>query len=378
MSQPSTQELVKRLRPRYLKAEREEKGRILDEFVAVTGMHRKAAIRRMRTPPRKGGRERRGRPKKYTGSAVAALGCIWHVCGCICGKRLKPILDDMVDSLERHGELRLDPETRALLSTVSPATIDRLLRQHRRKTRRGKSTTKPGGLLKHQIRVRTFADWDETEPGFVEIDLVAHCGTTTRGQFICTLTATDVATGWTECLVLPHRSQRAVAAALDTLRLRLPFPLLGIDSDNDSVFINETLLRYCATNEITFTRCRPYTKNDQCFVEQKNWSIVRQTLGYGRYESAAAVSAMERVHADLHLYTNLFQPTFKLKSKEREGAKVRKRYDAPQTPLARVLVCGILSEDDHAQWAESYRQTNPAALRRRIDANLKALRRLQE
>ncbi|MCP4419873.1 MAG: transposase, partial [Chloroflexi bacterium] len=197
MSQQSKRELVQRLQPRYLKADRKEKTRILDEFVAVTGMHRKAAIRRLRQQ-RKPSRKYRGRRKTYTGSVVAALAQIWRVCGCICGKRLHPILADMVASLERHQELVLDDETRTLLHTVSPATIDRLLRPFRIGNRRGKSTTKPGGLLKHQIPIRTFADWDDTQAGFVEIDLVAHCGEHVAGQFVCSLTATDIATGWTE------------------------------------------------------------------------------------------------------------------------------------------------------------------------------------
>lgn len=260
MSQHSKRELIQRLQGRYLQANRQEKTRMLDEFVAVTGLHRKAAIRALRRQSQ-GKREHRGRRKTYTGSVVAALSQIWRICGCLCGKRLQPILGDMVASLERHDELILDEETKALLLAVSPATIDRLLRPYKTSHPRGQSTTKPGSLLKQQIPVRTFADWDENRAGFVEVDLVAHCGETVGGQFICSLTATDVATGWTECFSLPHRSQLAVYAALDQLRARLPFPLLGIDSDNDGVFINELMLKYCQAERITFTRCRPYKKN---------------------------------------------------------------------------------------------------------------------
>ena len=251
----------------------------------------------------------------------------------------------MVASLARHGELKLDEETKALLMVVSPATIDRLLRPYKTSNRRGKSTTKPGGLLKHQIPIRTFADWDDKRAGFVEIDLVAHCGDTVAGQFVCSLTATDIATGWTECFSLQHRSQIAVYNALNQLRTRLPFPLLGIDSDNDGVFINELMLKYCQTESITFTRCRPYKKNDQCFVEQKNWSIVRRTIGYQRYESEAAHQLLAEIYEELHLFTNMFQPTFKLKSKKRTGAKVYKQYDKPQTPLQRVLDTKLLSAE---------------------------------
>lgn len=375
MSQHSKRELVQRIQPRYLKADRKEKTRILDEFVATTGLHRKAAIRRLRQQS-KSKAEYRGRPKTYTGSVIAALTQIWRICGCICGKRLQPILADMVASLERHDELKLDNETRALLHTVSPATIDRLLRPFKTSNRRGKSTTKPGGLLKHQIPIRTFADWDDAQAGFIEIDLVAHCGDTAAGQFVCSLTATDIATGWTECFSLQHRSQIAVYDAINQLRERLPFPLLGIDSDNDGVFINELMLKYCKTEGITFTRCRPYKKNDQCFVEQKNWSIVRRTIGYQRYESMAAHQLLGEIYAGLHLFTNMYQPTFKLKSKKRKGAKVYKQYDKPQTPLQRVLDTKLLSTENRNQWQAAYRDTNPAQLRRNIDRKVQQLVKL--
>ena len=377
MSQQSKRELVQRLQPRYLKADRKEKTKILDEFVAVTGMHRKAAIRTLRRQ-RKPFREYRGRHKTYTGSVVAALVQIWRICGCICGKRLHPILADMVASLERHQEIVLDEETRTLLHTVSPATIDRLLRPFRTNSQRGKSTTKPGGLLKHQIPIRTFADWDDTQAGFVEIDLVAHCGEDVAGQFVCSLTATDIATGWTECFSLPHRSQIAVYEALEQLRNRLPFPLLGIDSDNDSLFINELMLKYCQEQAITFTRCRPYKKNDQCFVEQKNWSIVRRTIGYHRYESKAAHQLLGEIYETLHLFTNMFQPTFKLKSKRRTGAKVYKEYDKPKTPLQRVLDTKLLSTENSDQWRATYLDINPAELRRQIDSKVKQLVKLRK
>ena len=375
MSQHSKRELVQRLQPRYLKADRKEKTRILDEFVAVTGMHRKAAIRRLRQQS-KPTQEYRGRQKTYTGSVVSALVKIWRICGGICGKRLQPILADMAASLERHQELKLDEATKTLLLAVSPATIDRLLRPYKTHNRRGQSSTKPGGLLKHQIPVRTFADWDDAQAGFVEIDLVAHCGDTVAGQFVYSFTATDVATGWTECFSLLHRSQIAVHDAIDQLRARLPFPLRGIDSDNDSVFINELMLKYCQANSITFTRCRPYKKNDQCFVEQKNWSIVRRTIGYQRYESPAAHQLLGDIYAELHHYTNMFQPTFKLKSKKRTGAKVYKQYDKPQTPLQRVLDTKLLSTENTNRWQAAYRDTNPAQLRRNIDQKVRQLVKL--
>ena len=314
MSEKGKRELVGRLRRRYLQARRSEKTKILDEFVAVTGLHRKSAIRALRRGYQGQG-ERRGRKRIYTGSVVAALVKVWRVCGCICGKRLQPFMPEMVAVLERYEELVLDEQTRRLLQQMSAATIDRKLALFRQQQGRGLSTTKPGTLLKQSIPVRTFADWNEVDPGFVEIDLVAHCGVTTEGQYLNTLTATDIATGWTECFLLRHRSQIAVTEAMDLLRDRLPFPLLGIDSDNDSLFINGTLKRYCEAHQITFTRSRPWKKNDQAWVEQKNGAVVRATIGYRRYTTSAAAQHLEAIHDDLHAYVNFFQPVLTLVEK---------------------------------------------------------------
>ena len=377
MSQKSRREYVERIRHRYLEAKRLEKTTILDEFVAVTGLHRKSAIRALRQGYQR--REgRRGRKRTYTGAVVEALVKIWRVCGCICGKRLQPFLPEMVLVLERHGELVLDEETRALLLQISAATIDRKLQPYRQQQGRGLSTTRPGTLLKQSIPVRTFADWDDVRPGFVEMDLVAHCGTTVEGQYLHTLTATDIATGWTECFLLRHRSQLAVAEAMDSLRRRLPFPLLGIDSDNDSVFINGTLKRYCEAQQITFTRSRPWKKNDQAWVEQKNGAVVRGTIGYRRYVSSDAAQLLEGVHDALHAYVNFFQPVQKLVEKRRDGAKIYKRYDTAQTPHQRAMAEPTVSTFCKAQLQLAYRPLNPAQLRRQIDDNLGRLWQLPE
>ena len=373
MSRKSKDDLVKAIHPRYLQANKGEKGRILDEFVAATGCHRKHAIRRLRQGIPECQRERRGRKRTYTGDVVGHLARIWKICGHICGKRLQPFLPEMVAVLERHAELVIDAESKALLLQMSAATIDRLLARFRQQKRRGLSTTKPGTLLKDAIPVRTFADWDDAKPGFVEIDLVAHCGVSTHGQYLQTLTATDITTGWTECLALKHRSQRNVSAAIKLLRERLPFPLLGIDSDNDGVFINETLFRYCEDERVTFTRCRPYKKNDQAHVEQKNWSVVRKTIGYKRYESETALTLMESIYADLRLYVNFFQPVQKLVSKRRNGSKVQKRYDQARTPHQRVVDSPDVTSKDKLRLQVTYLALNPVQLRDRIDANLEQL-----
>ena len=279
----------------------------------------------------------------------------------------------MVAVLERHDELVIDAESKALLLQMSAATIDRLLARFRQQKGRGLSTTKPGTLLKDAIPVRTFADWDDAKPGFVEMDLVAHCGVSTHGQYLQTLTATDITTGWTECLALKHRSQQNVSAAIKLLRDRLPFPLLGIDSDNDGVFINETLYRYCENERVTFTRCRPYKKNDQAHVEQKNWSVVRKTIGYKRYESETALTLMETIYADLRLYVNFFQPVQKLVSKRRNGSKVHKRYDQARTPHQRAIASPDVTSKDKLRLQVTYLALNPVQLRDRIDANLEKL-----
>jgi len=377
MSRRGTRELVDRLRHRYLQASRAEKKKILDEFVAITGMHRKSAVRALRhgyAP----GQKRRGRQRTYTGAVVAALVTIWQVCGRICGKRLHPFLPEMMRVLERHGELCLDAETKALLLQMSPATIDRKLSPYRRPGGRGLGTTTPGTLLKHSIPLRTFTDWDDARPGFVEMDLVAHCGDTTEGQYLHTLTATDITTGWTECLLLPQRSQRAVAQAMTELQTRLPFPLLGIDCDNDSAFINGTLKRYCEAHQVTFTRSRPWKKNDQAWVEQKNGVIVRGTIGYRRYTSAAAAALLTAIHADLHRYVNFFQPVQKLVEKRRDGAKIYKRYDQAQTPHQRAMASPQISAAGKLRLQHQYLQLNPAQLRRQIDDNLRQLWQLLE
>lgn len=373
MSKKSKDDLVKAIHPRYLQADKVEKGRILDEFVAATGCHRKHAIRRLRQGIPEYRRERRGRKRIYSGDVVGHLARIWKICGHICGKRLQPFLPEMVAVLERHDELVIDAESKALLLQMSAATIDRLLARFRSQNRRGLSTTKPGTLLKDAIPVRTFADWDDAKPGFVEMDLVAHCGDSVHGQYLQTLTAVDITTGWTECLALKHRSQQNVSAAVKLLRDRLPFPLLGIDSDNDSVFINDTLLHYCKDERVTFTRSRPYRKNDQAHVEQKNWSVVRRTIGYNRYESESALTLMEIIYTDLRLYVNFFQPVQKLVSKQRNGSKVHKRYDMARTPHQRVVASPDVTPKDKLRLQATYLALNPVHLRDRIDANLKQL-----
>jgi hypothetical protein len=307
----------------------------------------------------------------YGRAVVQALTVAAEATGWICGKRLVAALPDLVPALEREGALRLTAEERNALLEMSAATIDRRLADQRRLERpRGVATTKPGSLLKSQIPVRTYTPWDEQAPGFVEIDLVAHCGATTAGEYVCTLTLVDSATGWTECAAIANKGQLAVLAALGRLRARLPFPLRGVDCDNGSEFLNAHLVRYCQAEQLTLTRCRAYHKNDQAHVEQKNWSVVRQLVGYDRYEGAEAVAALEEVYALLHVYVNGYLPVMKLVGKERDETRVRKRYDVPQTPSRRAEAAGVLRPDAQEALAAPLAAAGPLRLRRPIDAAL--------
>jgi hypothetical protein len=375
MSQRSKRELTEAIRPRYLKADKSSKEQILNEFVAATGYHRKYAIRLLGHGQKPKGLKKAGRRKIYQGEVVQALTQIWEICGRICSIRLKPFLPEMVHVLERHNELTLAPETKRLLLNMSRSTIDRCLQPARFESHHGLSTTKPGTLLKQAIPVRTWAEWDDARPGFLEMDLVAHCGDTTEGQYLNTLTATDIATGWTECLALARKTQQEVSQAILELRQRLPFPLLGIDSDNGGEFINDTLYRYCLAEQITFTRSRPYQKNDQAHVEQKNWSVVRHTVGYDRLERPEELALLGSLYNDLRLYVNYFQPVLKLIGKERVDGKTIKRYDEAATPFRRVLT-EELPLEAKAVVIQQYLVLNPVSLRKSIDQKVAKLWKL--
>ena len=364
---------------RYRKACKKRKGQILDELVEVTGYHRCYAVwllrRHGKTIPGSGRvrlvgdlalKGKRGRRRSYD-AVWQPLRKIWAILDFICGKRLAAMLPEVIPVLERHHEITLEATTRAQLLTISPATIDRLLAPERRKFElRGRSRTWPGTLLKHQIPIRTFTEWDQTRPGFVEIDLVAHDGGLAVGDYCQTLDVTDVASGLTETRALPNKAQVWVFAALKDIRARLPFALLGIDSDNGAEFINHQLLRYCKEEKLTFTRGRAYKKNDGCFVEPKNYSVVRRAVGYARYDGAGQLQLLDELYGHLRLYSNYFQPVMKLKSKQRDGAKVKKTYDAPQTPYRRLLAAPSTSKEARHRLQTEYASLNPAQLKRDI------------
>ena len=377
MSQRSKRELLEEIRPRYLKAKKSKKKVMLDEFVAATGYHRKYAIRILKHGRLRPGHKKHGLPKIYQGEVVVALEQIWEVCGRICSKRLHPFLPEMVKVLERCGELRLSEATKKLLLQMSRSTIDRCLGPARfEHPLHGLSTTKPGSLLKKAIPVRTFTPWDEDAPGFLEIDLVAHCGGTAEGQYLYTLTCVDLSTGWIECLPVRQRTQQAVFEAIQSVRTCLPFLLLGIDSDNGAEFINDLLYQYCLTEQITFTRSRPYQKNDQAHVEQKNWSVVRRLIGYDRFETEEEYLLLQGIYVDLRLYANFFQPVLKLVSKEHVDKKLIKRYDTAATPFQRILAAKDIPFETKARLTNVYVQLNPVQLRNSIDEKVAKLWKL--
>jgi len=375
----STLEYAQAIWPRYLRVSKGEKGKILDEFMQVTGLHRKAAIRLINRVDRPRTGKRRGRPRRYGPDVAGMLKVIWEASDRLCSKRLWPFLPEMVKVLRQHNEQRINAFLEGQLCQMSPSTIDRLLRPYRRiGGRKSPSTTRPGSLLKSCIPIRTFADWQENKPGFIETDLVAHCGESAEGFYLNTLCAVDVASGWTECLPVWGKWQEKVRQSIHRMRQHLPLPLLGIDSDNGSEFINRCLYNYCRDEKITFTRSRSYKKNDSCHVEQKNGNVVRRFVGYDRYASKAAFECLGRVYDMVRLYINFFQPTMKLVSKTRHGARVHKTYDTARTPYQRLVKSGVLTEAKQAELATTYHGLNPVLLLNQINGNLEKLWRLAE
>lgn len=374
MTRVAIKEYVDALRGRYLRGSKKEKGQVLNEFVGVVGCHRKSAVRLLGHKKEFSHQGKRGRARQYKGEVVDILKMAWEATDHLCSKRLQPFLPELVPVLRQYGNRNISAEVAADLCRMSPSTIDRLLGPWRRAGgHRRFSLTKPGTLLKDAIPIKTFAEWENGRPGFLEIDLVHHCGESVDGFYLTTLSAVDVATGWSECAAVWGKGQERVGGAIHRVRQRLPFLLLGLDSDNGSEFINHHLLTYCRKEHITFTRSRSYKKNDSCYVEQKNWSVVRRMVGYDRYSSKLSLDALNRIYEILRLYVNFFQPTMKLWSKTRHGSKVHRVYAPAQTPYRRLLAYGVVTEDMRQRLAATYAGLNLILLRQQLDDNLERL-----
>ncbi len=375
MTRASLREYAAVQRERYLRATRAEKRQLLDEVVAVTRIHRKAAIRLLRRQPRvPTGLARAGRPRRYGPAVATAAEVLWQASGQIGAHRLHPFVPELLDRLTQCGELALAPAIDKLVRQASRPTLGRLLAPARAQfPPRGATTTRPGTFLKHEIPIRTFTDWDDARPGFVEVDLVAHCGTSTQGFYLYTLCAVDIATAWVELDAVWGKGQVRVGGAVEHLRRRLPLPLMGLDSDNGSEFINRSLVDYCRRYAITFTRSRAWKKNDSAHVEQKNGAIVRRLIGYDRFASRAAYAQLTRVYQLARLHVNFFQPVEKLVTKSREGARVHRVYDRAQTPYQRLCAAGVLPPATRDELEALYQSLNPLQLRRDLEAALTRL-----
>jgi hypothetical protein len=361
---------LKLLRERYSTSSKQEKSEILDEFVKTTGYGRKYAIALLNGKRNYvKGVIRRPRSVKYGPGLISSLLILSDLFDGVCSKRLRAAMTVELPRLYESGSLQINQESYEKLMQISPATMDRLLVGRRRQVRKSRGFTKPGTLLKHQIPVRTWADWTEDQPGFCELDLVDHSGglVIPGADHAWTLCFTDIKTTWTECVAVQNKAQVHVFAAICRARQRLPFPLLGIDSDNGSEFINDQLLRYCDSEKITFTRGRAGKKNDNAYVEQKNWSVIRRAIGYYRYDTAEQLDLLNRLYAAMHYYVNFFIPMMKLKEKVCQGSKVKRVYDEPQTPYARVLACQDLSEERKSALRETYVMLNLIDLRRQLN-----------
>ena len=378
--------LTAEIQNRYNKATKKAKAVILDEFTVNTSYNRNYAARILRLKVGKvigytkmGGkkikyvigkrkRKKYRKPRIYTYDVFLALRKIWTIFDFICSKRLAPFMGEAVEKLEKHKEIDLTDKVREKLLKISASTIDRLLKSEKDKFRLGKGRkgTKPGTLLKHSIPIRTFADWNDVKPGFVEVDLVGHDGGNSSGDFIQSLNFVDIATCWDETAACKNKAQVHVFKAIKIVSARFPFEIAGIDSDNGSEFINDIMLRYCEENEITFTRSRSYRKNDSCFVEQKNYSVVRRNVGYLRYDTEQELILLNELYLYLDHYTNYFQPAQKLVLKTRVGSKVTKKYDIARTPYRRVLESEHTGDKIKARLEVQYDSLNPADLKRKI------------
>lgn len=354
--------VVRAFSKQYKHAGKKEKSELLNKLVETTGYSRKHLMEILLNPPKRKKRKKRIQQSKYL-EILKLLRTVWAVSNYSCGQRLKPMIPSYIAALRRHGELIVTPNERKLLLKISSATIDRLLTYDRKRiSLKGKSRTKPGSLLKHQIPIKMWTDWNNTLPGFLEIDSVHHCGMSLFGDYVYTLDTTDVATGWNECAGHLGRSEYRTIEALKAIRKRLPFPLLGIDFDCGGEFVNWHMIRYCTENKITYTRARETIKNDQAYIEQQNYSVVRRFAGYQRLDTEKQLKTLNKLYELLSDYQNFFQPVMRLKTKVRDGARVTRKYDKALTSYQRVLKRPDIPGEIKQSLRERYKKLNPKKL----------------
>lgn len=345
----------------YRRGKKGDKTLLLNRLVKITGYSRKHLMEILPNPPAKR-RIRRQRKSPYL-LVLKPLRKLWAVGNYACGIRLAPMIPVYLSALKRHEGWPVSRKEKRLLLRISASTVDRLLKHERRRLNlKSRSRTKPGSLLKHQIPIRTFADWTEKKPGFLEIDTVHHCGGDPGGEYIHTLDTIDVFTGWNECRGFMGRSERHTVEGLEHVRGKLPFRLLGIDFDTGGEFVNYHLIRYADRNRITYTRAREEKKNDQNYIEQQNYSVVRRFVGYQRLDTYRQLRLLNDLYALLSDYQNFFQPIMRLKEKVRNGTRLTRRYDKPRTAYQRGLECQDVDPETKRQLAKRFRRLNPRKL----------------
>ena len=369
MDMHSREQYLAALREEYLRANKKQKTRLLNEARKRTKLNRKVLIRKLSQIPAAVERKRkRARKAKYTAEVKAPLIQIWELFDYPCGQRLAPVLREQVAKLRASGDLRCSEKVAALLSEMSPKTIDRLLARER-EVRSLKQHRQPPvhPLLYQRVPVKTAAEWDRQEVGNLQLDYVLHCGRSSAGEYVVTLSATDIATGWWEGCAQMGRSQQATQESLERIRQRAPFRIRELHPDNDSGILNELLWKYCRRRRIEMSRSRPYQKNDNAWVEQKNWTHVRKVVGYGRFTTAAQCELLRELYRATADFRNFLQPAIKLKEKVRVGGKVRRVYEEPRTPYQRLLELGELKPKQKRELEARYQALNPVKLRRRIE-----------
>jgi hypothetical protein len=380
MARQSKREYLRSIHERYRQGRRTEKTAMLEEFCKVCGYNRKYAIWLLSRPLSKASARRRVsvRSATYSKASIAMLAKVWEASGYLCSQRLKAAIPQWLPWIKQHFEVNAKLEKDLL--AISARQMDRrLLPRKRSVKRRLYGTTRPGSLLKHMIPVKTD-HWDVTLPGYLEIDLVSHSGASAAGEFIYTLDCVDIATGWVERQAVMGKGQLGIVAALKEIEQRLPFALRGIDSDNGSEFINTHLFNFCQQrpkdSSIQFTRSRPYKKDDNAHVEQKNWTHVRKLLGWDRYDTLQALKIINQLYEQLRIFQNLFQPSMKLNTKIRKGSRVIRRYDQAATPLQRVLKSSEKTLPQLQALKAVLKNTDPFELSRHIDQQLEGLYKL--